>query len=96
MTGGARVSAGKVAGRHTDSALADVGPGLDFGTRPKVTPRPFSYFLYFFSFLFSDFYFISYLLQKCIKSIETSFRNFLKNCSKPVISQVFKIKDVFQ
>jgi hypothetical protein len=37
--------------------------------------------LYSFLFLFSYFLFLLYLLQKCFKSNQTSFRNFQKDCT---------------
>jgi hypothetical protein len=46
------------------------GPWAAFLAGPKVTPRPFSYFLYFFSF--SVFRFVSNLLQIWFKLIQTN------------------------
>jgi hypothetical protein len=70
LTGGATRSArGKERG-HTTSGFCPAGPWAGLGNGPNRSPEPFSYFLYFFSFFFSDFCFISYLLQKCVKSIQ--------------------------
>jgi hypothetical protein len=45
----------------------------------EIHPQgPFLIFLFFSSFSFSVFLFLLYLLQKCFKSIQTTFRNFLK------------------
>jgi hypothetical protein len=46
----------------------------EMGSGPKWLPRAFFLFSIFFSpFLFSDFRFVSYILHKCFKSIQTNF-----------------------
>jgi hypothetical protein len=54
------------------------GPWVDSVTGPNRSLRPFSIFILFSSFSFSVFLFPLYLSQKCFKSIQTTFRNFLK------------------
>jgi hypothetical protein len=76
-TGGVHLSVGEGAGGYP------FGRGWN-GPRPKaglgrfVSPSAFFIFFvsFLFLFLFSLFYF--YLLQKCFKSSQTTFRNFLK------------------
>jgi hypothetical protein len=55
-----------------------VGRGPLVGLGQMASPGHFSYFLFFSSFSFSIFLFLLYYLQKCFKSIQTTFRNFLK------------------
>jgi hypothetical protein len=50
------------------------GPRAASGAGPERRPRP----LYLFFFSFSVFLFLLYLLQKCFKSIQTTFINFVK------------------
>jgi hypothetical protein len=55
---------------RTGSGWCLDGPWAAFLAGPKVIPRPFSYFIYFFSFSFSIFRFVSNLLQIWFKLIQ--------------------------
>jgi hypothetical protein len=59
--------------RRTTSEWGITGPWARSGLGLEMTPAASSVFLYFFSFSFSGFLFISYLLQKCIKSLQINF-----------------------
>jgi hypothetical protein len=59
--------------------ISGVGRGLFRGWAGKGSPGSLFIFLFlFFSFLFLFFLFPLYLLHKCFKSTQTTFRNFLK------------------
>jgi hypothetical protein len=78
LTGGSRCQRAKKRARRTPSGVTRDGPWADFEAGPNRSPRPFILFRFLFGFLFPVFCFYFYLLQKCFKSIQTSFRNFLK------------------
>jgi hypothetical protein len=62
----------------TLSGLDEIGPGPILRLGRFGPPWPFSLFLILFHFPFPAFCFISNLLQKCFKSIQTSFKKILK------------------
>jgi hypothetical protein len=74
-----------------------LGCGLDLELGQIVSPGALLYFYFLSSFLFLFSLNLSYLLQKGFKSIQTTFRNFLK--FKIIIQnsniQVFIIKNNF-
>jgi hypothetical protein len=97
LTSGPCSLAGGGAGRIPFWVCPEMGRGPNLERGQTIPPRPFLLFL-FFSFSFSDLPFLLYSLQKCFKTIQTIFRNFLKksaHCFKPVIKQVFKTKHDF-
>jgi hypothetical protein len=49
-------------GRRTPSGAKVSGPWDPFLAGPKVTPWPFSYFLFFFLFSFSDFLYFFHII----------------------------------
>jgi hypothetical protein len=76
LTGGAQVSAGKRRGRRTSSARGRTGPWAASLAGPVRSPRPVFLFFLFFHFSFLFFLFPSYNLQKCFKTIQTTFKIF--------------------
>jgi hypothetical protein len=81
LKGGVHLSVGRREGERV--------PGYRFGVRGNGpwarspaglirSPGPVFRFSFLFFFSFSIFQFLSYYLQKCFKSIQTTFRNFLK------------------
>jgi hypothetical protein len=61
---GPRPSVGGGTGWRTPLGAKVSGPWAPFSARPKVTPRPFSYFLFFFLFSFSDFLYFFHIICK--------------------------------
>jgi hypothetical protein len=59
MAGGPGLSARQEEEERTPSGYGDAGPWADCKVGPNRSPWPFSYFLYFFSFSFSVFRFVS-------------------------------------
>jgi hypothetical protein len=51
--------------------VSGLGPNSELGR--FGSPRPLLYFFVSFLFLYSDFCFIFYLFQKCIKSLQINF-----------------------
>jgi hypothetical protein len=54
------------------------GPWAPFLAGPKVTPRPFSYFLFFFFFSFSGFLFLFLSFAKMLQINSNFFHKFCK------------------
>jgi hypothetical protein len=78
LTGGSHLSAGE---REKESTLSGIwlgGPWAASEAGPNGIPVSNSIFFFLFFFSFSVFLCPSYYLQKCFKSIQTTFRNFLK------------------
>jgi hypothetical protein len=75
-----------------------LGRGLDLELGQIVSPGAFYIFILFSSLFFSVFLFLLYLLQNSFKSIQTTFRNFLKinTMFKTIRKYVFKINADFQ
>jgi hypothetical protein len=61
-------------------SVSFLGCGLLLHTGPKGSPGASFYIFIFFS-SFSDFLFLLYLLQKGFKTLQPTFRNFLKFCT---------------
>jgi hypothetical protein len=71
-------SVGEGGGQRTGSVITGMGRGLLLRLGWMVPPQPFSFSYFFFHFYFSKFLFVSYILQLCIKSIQTTFNFFVK------------------
>jgi hypothetical protein len=85
-------------GQRTPSGAKVSGPWAPFSAGPKVTPRPFSYFLFFFHFSFSDFLYFFHIICKFDLNQVKPFSEILSNsqqCSKSIIKQVFKTNRKF-
>jgi hypothetical protein len=73
-------------------------PGMGRGPPPDLgrngSPGPF---LFCFLLFFSGFFILLYLLQKCFKTTQTTFRNFLKFTVRfqTNMKHVFRIKTRF-
>jgi hypothetical protein len=71
LTGGASLSAGIGGGRRNVSARGRTGPWAASLAGPVRSPRPVFLFFLYFHFYFSVSSFLSYLLQKLSKLIQT-------------------------